>query len=201
MSALVAGRALPSAAAGERARTHPTAWWGMVMLIATEATLFAGLLSSYFYLRGTSEEWPLGGLPRPSLMPVSILSVVLVGSSVPVHLGERAIRRGRITALRTYLAIGFVMGAAFFAYTAWDLTHAEFDIGENAYASIFHTTVGLHALHVLVGLLMSAGVQVKAATGRIRAERHLSVQLFVMYWHFVDAVWLAVFASLYLSVR
>jgi heme/copper-type cytochrome/quinol oxidase subunit 3 len=201
VNALVTRRALPPASARQLARTRPTAWWGMAMVITTESMLFVGLLSSYFYLRATSDEWPLGGLPRPHLMPVVVFSAVLVASSAPVHLAERAIRRGRVGGLRVYLAIGFAMGASFLGYTVWDFTRAEFGLDDNAYASIFHTTIGLHALHVLIGLLMSLGVQAKAATGRIDREHHLSVRMFTMYWHFVDAVWIAVFASLYLSVR
>lgn len=192
---------LPLATEPLRRRARPAAWWGMVLVVTTEAMIFAGLLSSWFYLRATSDQWPIGGLPRPKLWPIWAYSLVLVGSSIPVHLAHRAVPRGRRRAARVWLAVGFVMGAAFLARTAWDFAHAEFPIDRNAYASIFHTTVGLHALHVLAGLLMSAGVQVKLATGRVDRRRHLSVEMFTLYWHFVDAVWIAVFASLYLSMH
>jgi len=69
----------------------------------------------------------------------------------------------------------------------------------NAYGSIFYATVGLHAAHVVIGLLMSLVVQLKAWQGRFSAERHLTVEVYALYWHFVDAVWLFVFPVFVLS--
>lgn len=180
-------------------RTRPLAFWGMVMAIATEAMLFAGLLSSYFFLRATSKTWPLGGLPKPELGVISWFTVILLGSSLPVWWAERGIRRGQLGQLRAGLAAAFVMGAVFLAFTAYEFANAEFPVSENAYASVFHITVGLHALHVLAGLTANLGVQAKAWTGRIDRERHDTVTLWALYWHFVDVVWVFVFTSLYLS--
>jgi cytochrome c oxidase subunit 3 len=64
---------------------------------------------------------------------------------------------------------------------------------------MFYTIVGLHALHVFVGLCMSVIVQIKAWQGKFSATRHISVEVFSLYWHFVDVVWVFVFASLFLS--
>ena len=113
---------------------------------------------------------------------------------------ERGILRGDVRRLRIGLAAGFVMGAAFLAFTIYDVVEAEFGWTANAYASLFFTIIGLHAMHVAAGLAMSAGVQAKAATGRIDGDRHMTVRMFAMYWHFVDAVWVVVFTSLYLTV-
>ena len=72
----------------------------------------------------------------------------------------------------------------------------EFGWRDNAYASLFYTIVGLHALHVFVGSLMSLTVQTKAWLGKVTAERHVTPEVFALYWHFVDGVWIFVFASL-----
>jgi heme/copper-type cytochrome/quinol oxidase subunit 3 len=174
----------------------------MVLVITTESVIFAGLISSYFYLRATSPDgWPPDGLPIPPLMPIGAFSIVLIASSLPVHFALRAIRAGHLTRMRVLLAIGFLMGAAFLGYTVYDFANADFPLDVNAYSSIFHTTIGLHALHVLVGLMLSFGVQLKAATSRISRRRHLTVEIFVLYWHFVDAVWIVVFSCYFLSVR
>ena len=182
-------------------RTRSSAFWGMVMAIATESMLFAGLLSSYFFLRAGADEWPLGGIPEPELRLVVPFTVVLLSSSVPVWYAERAIEHGNVTGLRVGLAAGWLLGAAFIAYTSYEFATSEFGVGANAYASVFHITIGLHAIHVLIGLAGSLGVQAKAWTGRIDGERHRTVRLWAMYWHFVDVVWVAVFTSLYLSPR
>jgi heme/copper-type cytochrome/quinol oxidase subunit 3 len=172
----------------------------MVLLITTESMIFAGLISANFYVRAESKVWPQGQLAKPQLGLIIIFSVILLGSSLPVWWAERGIGRGDLRRLRIGLALGFLMGAAFLAFTVHDVVESEFGWTANAYASLFFTIIGLHALHVAGGLAMSAGVQAKAATGRIDRDRHMTVRMFAMYWHFVDAVWVVVFSSLYLSV-
>ncbi|MDQ4142191.1 MAG: cytochrome c oxidase subunit 3, partial [Actinomycetota bacterium] len=86
--------------------THPEgtqsyAWWGMAWLIATEATLFAALIASYFYLRFRhGPTWPPAGIPEPELGLPLIMTVILLSSSAPVHWADLAIRRGRQARLR-----------------------------------------------------------------------------------------------------
>jgi len=93
------------------------------------------------------------------------------------------------------------MGLAFIVNQIFEFSSLEFHASDNAYASLFIVITGLHGLHLLVGLLMSVVVQLKAAIGWFDADRHLTVTVFSMYWHFVDVVWIAVFSSLYLSAH
>jgi cytochrome c oxidase subunit III len=180
-------------------RGYSTAWWGVATVIATEAMIFIGLLSTYFFLRAASKEWPLGGIELPELKLTSIYSVVLVGSSIPVIWAEAAVKNGRIGALKVGLALAWLMGAAFLYHTVDDFQKLHFGWRDNAYGSIFYVTVGLHALHVLAGLGISVVVQIKVWLGRINEHRHTSVEVFSLYWHFVDGVWIFVFSSLILS--
>jgi heme/copper-type cytochrome/quinol oxidase subunit 3 len=178
---------------------YATAWWGMVVLIATESMVFVILLGSYFFLRATAPHWPPGDIKGPELRLSVPFSFVLWGSSIPIFYAESAIRRGSQRGLRAGLAVSAVMGLAFLAYTAKDFRDLTFGWRDNAYGSIFYTIVGLHALHVFVGLCMNGLVQVKAWQGKFTASRHTTVEVFSLYWHFVDAVWIFVFASLFLS--
>jgi heme/copper-type cytochrome/quinol oxidase subunit 3 len=189
----------PVTVAPARTPGRPVAWWGMVVTIMTEAMIFAALISSYFFLRAASKQWPLGGIELPELRDTTIFSIVLWGSSVPMLWAERGIRRGRVGALRAGLLLSFLMGAAFIVHTADDFHKLHFGWRDNAYGSIFYATVGLHAAHVVIGLLMSLVVQLKAWQGRFSAERHLTVEVYALYWHFVDAVWLFVFPAFILS--
>jgi heme/copper-type cytochrome/quinol oxidase subunit 3 len=183
----------------ELVRRRPIGWWGMVMLIATEATIFASLLASYFFIRAASPEWPLGGIEVPKLDRISVFTVVLLASSVPLIVAERAIKRGRVQQVRVLLAVSFVLGLAFLANQVFDYQELTFGIRDNAYGSLFYSITGLHGMHVLVGLLMSLVVQAKLAFGRITADRHETLRVFSLYWHFVDVVWIFVFTSLYIS--
>jgi heme/copper-type cytochrome/quinol oxidase subunit 3 len=101
--------------------------------------------------------------------------------------------------LRAGLLISFLLGAVFLVNQVLEYEELHFGVRDNAYTSTFYVITGLHGLHVMVGLVMSAVVQVKAWTGRITRERHVTAQVFSMYWHFVDVVWIFVFSSLYIS--
>jgi heme/copper-type cytochrome/quinol oxidase subunit 3 len=185
--------------ARDRVRTFPIGWWGMILLITTEAMVFTGFLAAYFYLQAVNRDWPLGGIEPPELPRTVLFSVVLIGSSIPVVIAERAGRRGRIDRVRAALAVAFVLGAAFLVNQLLEYRALGFGLRDNAYTALFYEITGLHGLHVAIGLAMSGVVQAKAWTGRITVDRHLTLRVFGMYWHFVDAVWVFVFASLYVS--
>ncbi len=178
---------------------HSTAWWGMITLIATESMVFVILLGAYFFLRASTVHWPPDGIQGPELKLSVPFSFVLWGSSAPNFYAERAIRRGSQRGLRAGLLLSAVMGVAFLAFTLKDFHDLTFGWRDNAYGSIFYTIVGLHALHVFIGLSMSVVVQIKAWQGKFTETRHTSVEVFGLYWHFVDAVWIFVFLSLFLS--
>jgi heme/copper-type cytochrome/quinol oxidase subunit 3 len=191
--------AAPAAPASVRGR--PTGWWGMMVLIATEGTIFLGLLSAYFFIRASSRSWPQGGIEPPELKLIVPFTVVLLASSLPLFWGEHAIARGRQGALRAALAISFVLGLAFLLNQVKEYRDLTFGLRDNAYASLFYVITGLHGLHVAIGLLMNLVVQLKAWMGKFTPERHLTVTVFSLYWHFVDVVWIFVFSSLYLSAH
>jgi heme/copper-type cytochrome/quinol oxidase subunit 3 len=91
------------------------------------------------------------------------------------------------------------MGASFLAWSLYDFHELHYGWRDNAYGSIYYTIVGLHTIHLVVGLAMNALVQVKAWLGRFDAGRHATAEVFALYWHFVDAVWLIVFPTVFLS--
>jgi heme/copper-type cytochrome/quinol oxidase subunit 3 len=181
-------------------------WWGMWGLISTEAILFASLIASYFYLRFQSPSgWPPPGFRAPDLALPLVMTVILWSSSLPVHLADRAIKRGSQGGLRLWLLLGFLLGATFLVLELgkdWpDTLHRFFRPTDNAYASMYFTLTGFHGFHVLVGLLFSLWTQLRAWQGAFNERRHLTVQNFTMYWHFVDVVWLFVLLTVYVSPR
>ena len=199
---------LPMTATAERPRraatigeSRPAAWWGMVMLVTTEAMVFVGLISAYFFVRAGSSHWPLGGISPPDLVRPATFSILLIGSSVPIVMAEHAARRDQPRRLQVLLAVAFLMAAAFLVNQVLEQRALGFGVRDNVYASLFVLITGLHGLHVLGALVMSAVVQAKAATGRITSRHHLTLRVFAIYWHFVDGVWIAVFLSLYLSAH
>jgi cytochrome c oxidase subunit III len=182
-------------------RGYDKAWWGMVIVIATEGMIFLVLLAANFFLRATSKQWPPSGIELPELFQTSIFTAVLLGSSLPIFWVDWAIERGRMRAVRIGLALSWIMGAAFLVHTMLDFRELHFGWQDTSYGSIYYVIIGLHALHVVVGLLFSLIVQLKIALGRIDRDRHLTLTVFSLYWHFVDVVWIFVFSSLILSVH
>lgn len=178
-----------------------TTWWGMALVISTEAMVFAVLLAAWFFLRAASKTWPPAGTELPDLRLTLPFSLALWASSIPVIFAERALRRRRPRQFATAMAVAWLMGAAFLAYTIKDFVDLHYGWRDSAYASGFYVIVGLHAVHVVVGLAMSAMVQAKAWLGRYDRGAHRSAEAVALYWHFVDVVWLAVMPSVFLATH
>lgn len=178
---------------------HATAWWGMVSLISTEATLFVMLVFAYFYLRWESPAWPQDGIALPSFEYIIPATILLLGSSGPVIWAEWSIKRGRQGPLRYGFLIAWIMAAAFMALELWEWTHLGYGPKRDAYTSLFFTITGLHLLHLSVAMLLSGYLQARAWLGHFDSEHFLAVENVSLYWHFVDAVWVVVFSTLYIS--
>jgi heme/copper-type cytochrome/quinol oxidase subunit 3 len=185
-------------------RASSNGWWAMVLLIATEATLFAVLLASYFYVRfGTEGAWPPDGIADPKLLRAAVMTAILAASSLCVHAGESGVRRGSRRALVAGLGAGFLLGLGFLALQIWETqaVSEEFTPRTDAYGSLFFTITGAHAAHLAAGLLLLAWIQARAWWRAYTPSRHLGVQMSAVYWHFVVALQVAIFAVLYLSPR
>ncbi|HEY3724104.1 MAG TPA: cytochrome c oxidase subunit 3 [Acidimicrobiia bacterium] len=175
-------------------------FWGVAILIATEGMLFLALVATYFFLRAASTSWPLGGIEPPEIgVRAWVFTALLLGSSVPIFWADAAVKQGDYRVVRVALTISSLMGAAFLVNTVLDFRDLTFGWDTNAYGSIYYVIVGLHATHVGAGLVISAVVQIKLWMGLIDAEHHTAVEVFSLYWHFVDAVWIVVFASVFIS--
>jgi heme/copper-type cytochrome/quinol oxidase subunit 3 len=177
----------------------------MLLFIATEATVFGILFATYFYLRFRNmPAWPPDGIEKPTLGLPLIMSVLLLTSSVPMHIAEVGVKKGRQTWLKAGLAGSFLLGAGFLVIMLvleYPEKLNEFTAQTNVYGSLFFLITGLHGSHVFVGLVMNAWAQVKAARGRFDEHHHLTMLNVAVYWHFVDVIWIFVFLTLYFSPR
>ncbi|MEO7085117.1 MAG: cytochrome c oxidase subunit 3 [Gemmatimonadaceae bacterium] len=192
---------LREGARGRTSRPKTTGWWGMVWLCATEAMLFASFLGAYFFLRGNIDAFAAeGGRYVPLTLP-AIMTVVLLSSSATAWWAERGIERGDSVRLRIGLGVTMLLGLAFLSLQAVEYSHRDSSWTTSAYDSLFITITGFHGAHVAAGLLMNAYVQLRAWLGHFDDEHHAAVSNVLLYWHFVDGVWVLLFAVLYLSPR
>jgi cytochrome c oxidase subunit I+III len=179
-------------------RRHGIGWWGVGTLIASEAALFAYLLFSYYYLGATNGPgWLLE--TRPSLTLALPNTFLLLASSVVAWIGERGILSRRRTQALLGFGIAFLMGATFAIVQTLEWKAKTYGLGASAYASLYFVTTGFHMAHVIVGLLVLAALFGWTALDYFSPRRRLVVSAGVLYWHFVDVVWLFVFATYYVT--
>jgi cytochrome c oxidase subunit III len=178
-----------------------TALLGVLILVATEGTLFCCLIATYYYLRFTAAVWPPPGTPKPAVIVPLVLLAVLVTTSVPMHLVSAAARAGRLARARTFLGIALVVQCGYFAYEAVDFHDQleRLDITRNAYSSIYYVLLGADHAHVLLGVLLNVWLLGKLARGLTR-YRVNAAQAIAWYWYAVNALTVLVIGTL-LSAR
>lgn len=195
-----ADAAAASRAVSARA-SRPAAWWGMVIFIASEATLFGAFIGTYYYLRFKTAVWPPDGIPEPELAVPLILLGALVLTSIPMQLASNAAREGRLAATRLALTVALVVQCGYFAYEVHDFRDQlhRFDITRDAYSSIYYTLLGADHAHVFLGILFNVWLLGKLATG-LTTYRVNAVQAIAWYWHAVNILTVVVIGTL-LSAR
>jgi heme/copper-type cytochrome/quinol oxidase subunit 3 len=180
---------------------RPAAWWGMMIFVASEATLFGAFVGTYFYLRFKSPAWPPDGIPEPRVVVPVILVACLVATSVPMHLASQAAQAGRLVATRLLILAALVVQCGYLAYEVHDFRdqlHA-FDITRDAYSSIYYTLLGADHAHVFAGILFNFWLLWKLARG-LTTYRVNAVQAVAWYWHAVNVITVVVLLTL-LSAR
>ncbi len=170
----------------------------MWVLLASLAMLFAASIVGYLVVRLKAENWPPPGMPRlPGGLWAATLLIVLC--SVTVHLALGSVRRGQLTATARWLGATFALGVAFLVLQGvnwYGLVVRAMTARSNLYAFTFYMLTGLHAAHVVGGLIPLAIVTAKAVLGRYGSGHHPGVRYMAMYWHFLDVVWCILFLVL-----
>ena len=175
---------------------------GVIGFIVAEASLFAVFVVAYLFYIGKSATGPT---PREVLDLPIVNTVCLLSSSITVALATRALAAGRIARAGTWLLVTVLLGLAFLAGTAREwrglIVDRGLTIGTNLFGSTFYPLVGLHASHVIVGLVMLSLCIVFAFSGALKVAHAERVELVSWYWHFVDGVWVVVFTVVYVVGR
>jgi cytochrome c oxidase subunit III len=173
---------------------------GMFSLITGESAIFTIFVVAYVYYIGRSTYGP-----TPQILDVPIFnSICLISSSLTIVLAEHAIKHERMRAFAAWWALTMLLGLEFLAGTAieWkDLITRGFTIRTNLFGTTFYSLVGLHATHVVVGMIMLSIVMIFTLLGRVEQRHAERIQVLSLYWHFVDAVWVVVFTVVYIVGR
>jgi cytochrome c oxidase subunit III len=181
--------------------SHSAGWWGMVILVASEATLFGAFIGTYFYLRFRTTPWPPVGVPRPGLVVPLILLAVLVATTIPMAFASRAAQAGRLRATRFFIAVVLLVEAGYLAYEVHDFADQlhRTDITRNAYTSIYYTLLGADHAHVFIAVLFNLWLLAKLTRG-FTTYRLNAVRAITFYVYAVNVLTIVVFGTL-LSAR
>ncbi len=184
----------------EQARRDPrTGKLGFALFLASLGMLFAGSLVGYLVIRVRADAWPPPGMPRlPSGLWIS--TALLLISSGTVEWAARAVRAGRSAG--PGLAATWALGAIFLVLQVvnWStLMAADLTASSNLYGFTFFMLTGLHGVHVIGGLIPMTVVTLEAFRGAYTPDAHGGVTYSAMYWHFLDGVWLIMFAAMVIA--
>jgi cytochrome c oxidase subunit 3 len=173
---------------------------GTIVWLSSELMFFAALFAAYFTIRAVSPElWA----QETALLNVPFATgntIILVLSSVTCQLGVFAAEKGDVFALRRWFTITFVMGLIFVLGQANEyrtLVHEGVTLNGDGYGSMFYLTTGFHGLHVTGGLIAFIVYMIRTTMGRFTPAQATSAIVVSYYWHFVDIVWIALFAMIY----
>ena len=175
---------------------------GTIVWHSSELMFFASLFAMYFTIRSVQGAEVWAEQTEVLNIPYALtFTTILVASSVTCQLGVFAAERGDVYGLRRWFTITLVMGTIFVlgqAYEYTELVHEGTTIAASSYGSVFYLTTGFHGLHVIGGLFAFVIVLMRSTVGRFSPERATSAIVVSYYWHFVDVVWIGLFAAIYI---
>jgi cytochrome c oxidase subunit III len=172
---------------------RPTGWWGMVVFVTTEATLFGTLVGTYIYLRLHNAHWPPPNVPKPPVLTPTLLTAALLLTSIPMHIASRAAGNARRETAWRATALALAVQLVYLVWQLHDYVHTVdvYDPQQGAWASVFVTLLGADHLHVLAGVLLSAWFVIRIRT-RLTRYRIVGLQSTAFYWHAVNTITLVV---------
>jgi cytochrome c oxidase subunit 3/cytochrome o ubiquinol oxidase subunit 3 len=175
---------------------------GMACLILAEVAVFLIFVVAYLFYLGKS----LGGPTPHDVLTLPIFTTIcLLSSSLTVHLAVTSLHRGAIARCSLWLATTVLLGAIFITGTAMEWYHLIYREGltirTNLFGTTFYSLVGLHAMHVVIGLFMLSLALLFSLRGNLTTAHAGKLEVLSLYWHFVDAVWVVVFLVVYVFGR
>lgn len=174
----------------------------MLSLLTGETAIFTIFVVGYIFYLGKD----LSGPTPQQVLDIPVFNTIcLLSSSVTIWLAERQIERGKLKAFAGFWALTLALGIEFLVGTALEWKKLIWvdglTIRTNLFGTTFYSLVGLHASHVVIGAVGLTLILIFTLTGHINESHTERIQVFALYWHFVDAVWVVVFTVVYIVGR
>ena len=177
-------------------RAHPLVF-GVVVFLASESMLFAGLLAAWYDLRGANTAWPPPGTTS-DVAGATLGTLFLALGSVTMGVAQNAARRRRRAVARAMLILTLALALAFTYVALRDWHEANFHVDTNAYGTMFFVLTGTHLAHVIAGAILLLALTIFLGRPAFAADQQAGVEAIGYYWHFVFVIWVAVWATIYL---
>jgi cytochrome c oxidase subunit 3 len=197
----------PTLPARQRAKTNTglsNGLLGVMFFLSSEMVLFGSLIFMYLYVRRASPIWPPAGFHHFGWQLPTVNTVVLLSSGVTMHFAFQSLRRGNRRAMVTLLVTTIVLGLVFLGGQAYEYTNLigneHLTMAGGTYGATFYTLTGLHGAHVTGGIIFLLVLLSGTLQGRFGQGSTMVPHAATLYWHFVDAVWVVLFALFYLTV-
>jgi cytochrome c oxidase subunit 3 len=175
---------------------------GTIVWLSSELMFFAALFAMYFSIRATvpgQAEW--AEHTKALNLPYALtFTVILVLSSITCQMGVFRAERGDVYGLRRWFTLTFLMGLTFVLGQAFEyrnLVAEGIKINGDGYGSMYYLTTGFHGLHVTGGLIAFIFFMIRTTLSRFTPAQATAAIVVSYYWHFVDLVWIALFAMIY----
>ncbi len=179
--------------------------YGMILFIASEVMFFVGWFWAFFdfslfpsALEPINGLFPSNGVEVLNAFELPLLNtLILLCSGTTVTWAHHALIHGDREGLKKGLWATILLGLLFSTIQAYEYAHAPFPFGETPYSSAFYMATGFHGFHVIVGTIFLIVNLVRAYRGDFTPRQHFGFEAATWYWHFVDVVWLFLFAAIY----
>ncbi len=171
---------------------------GVIFFLCTEVALFGSLFFSYLYLRRLQPVWPPHGFDDLDKVLGTANTLILVISGFFCHYADTAIAKGRQGRFIALLTLTIVFGMTFLGIQAHEYIDLRTGINKDIFGAAFFTLTGLHGAHVTLGVLALIVIYVRGLQRYWSPTHHFAVHGVTLYWHFVDVVWVLLFALFYL---
>nr|ALJ11033.1 cytochrome c oxidase subunit III [Anadara vellicata] len=188
---------------GEHTQVERKAFWvGFILFVCSEAMLFVSFFWAFFHsaLAPTVElgcvYTPVGIMPIPVIGSPLVMTALLVGSGVLANWSLHAVKSNSEGSCEVMM-LALMMSGIFSYYQAVEYYEASFTIRDSVYGSVFFLTTGFHGLHVTGGTIFLFVQLVRMYKGHFSTGHHLGLDMAVLYWHFVDVIWILVVIFIY----
>ena len=170
---------------------------GMLLFIISEVMIFGAFFTAYFFIRIVNHNpWPAAGTKLPEAV-AGVNTAILISSSLTIHWALHSIRNGNRWGLKAGMVTTFMLGLSFLTVQINEYIHIGFAPQDSAQGTVFYSLTGLHGVHVFIGLCALGMVTIRAFRGHYSPEHHEGMEVPGIYWHFVDAMWIVVYTTVY----